>query len=73
MFDPVHDNHIFYRKAKWALKFLLWPRRCELSKKILWLTYAYQGHAMWTGPGDPVHEYRWHGKDHHLIWIIKNV
>lgn len=72
MFDPVYDNHIFYRKAKWQLKTPLWPRRCELSNKWLWLKKAYEGVAAWTGPGDPVYEYRWHSQDEHLIWIIKN-
>ena len=67
--DEVYDP--FYYRAGWELTFILWPRRCVLSNKLMWLKYAYKGTAMWTGPGDPVYEYRWHDKTEHLIWKLK--
>lgn len=64
-FDP------FYNRADWTMKFCWLPRRCVLSNKLMWLKYAYKGTAMWTGPGEPVYEHRWHDKQEHLIWKIK--
>ncbi len=37
------NDWMFYSNAKWKLKFVWFPTRCDLSKKIMWLTYAYQG------------------------------
>jgi hypothetical protein len=37
------NDLFFYNNAKWKLKFVWIPTRCDLSKKIMWLTYAYQG------------------------------
>jgi hypothetical protein len=62
---------MFYGRAKWKLKFALWPRRCEISKQRIWLTHGYEGTAMWSGPGDPVYEYKWHSKTEHIIYQLK--
>jgi hypothetical protein len=41
-------------------KFVLFPKRCFITSKLLWLTYAYKQTAMYTGPGDPpAFETRW--------------
>lgn len=61
----------FDTRAKWKLAFVWWPSRCDITDKRLWLCMAYRGTAMWTGPGDPVYETRWHEKNEHLIWEIK--
>jgi hypothetical protein len=61
----------FYGRAEWKLTFLLWPRRCVLSNKLLWLKYAYEGTATWHGPGEPVHETLWHDKIEHIIFQLK--
>lgn len=53
------------------LKFVLWPQRCYLSGRWLWLCLAYRQAAMWTGPGDPVFEYRWYDRDEFLIARLK--
>ena len=53
------------------LKFVLWPRQCYLSGRWLWLCLAYRQAAMWTGPGDPVFEYRWYDRDEFLIARLK--
>ena len=61
----------FYGKAKWKLKFALWPRRCAISNKWIWMKRGYEGTAIWTGPGDPVFEYNWHSIDTHMIYELK--
>jgi hypothetical protein len=53
------------------LKFMFWPRRCYFSNKLLWFVFAYRKTAMWTGPGDPVFEYRFYDKNEYLVNRIK--
>lgn len=53
------------------LKFVFFPKRCFISEKILWLEYAYRQTAMYTGPGQPVFEYRWYDKTEFIIAKIK--
>lgn len=68
----VAQEDWFYRKCQgWQLKLVIWPARCDISSKWLWLEYAYQGYAILTGPGDPIEETRWHNKNEHLIWKLK--
>ena len=69
LFDEEYDP--FYNRAEWSMRFCWLPHRCALSNKLMWLKYAYKGTAMWTGPGEPVYEHRWHDKQEHLIWKIK--
>lgn len=61
----------FNSKAVWALKFIWFPKTCGITRRMLWLEWAYEGVAVWTGPGEPVYEYRWHDKFEHLIWELK--
>lgn len=62
----------FYRKCiGWRLSFAGWPRRCDITNRIIWLEFAYRGTAVLTGPGDNIVEHRWHDKMEHLIWKIK--
>jgi hypothetical protein len=61
----------FYDRAYWKLKFLWVPKRSYLTNKWLWLRNVYEGTAMWTGPGTPVIEFRYHEPDEHLIWRLK--
>ena len=53
--------------------FVMWPRRCYFTNKILFLKYVYKQTAMWTGPGDPVFEYRWYDKEEFLVNKLKGV
>jgi len=64
-------DQAFYTRAQWSLKFALVPRRCDITKKLIWLEYAYCGRAVWTGPGDDAVETRWHSKHEHLIFQLK--
>ena len=45
IFKRTFDDWFFYHRAIWELKFVWFPQRCEISKKLLWLTYEYRGHA----------------------------
>ena len=62
---------LFNGRAYWRLRFLWWPRRSALTGRWLWLRYVYEGTAMWTGPGDPVFEFRYHEPVEHIIWQLK--
>ena len=62
---------MFYSRAEWETHFSLWPRRCELSNKLLWLKQAVKGTAVWHGPGEPAVECRWHDAKEHLVWKLK--
>jgi hypothetical protein len=46
------NDLLFYNNTKWKLKFVWFPTRCDLSKKIMWLTYAYQGTSTYYLPVD---------------------
>jgi len=67
--DDVFDD--FYNRAYWRLKFLWLPKRSDITGRRLWLQQVYEGIAMWTGPGDPVFEFRYHEPVEHLIWRLK--
>jgi len=53
------------------LKFLLLPRQCELSKKLLWLKFAYKVTHMYTGPGEPVFVYKYYNRNDYLVNRLK--
>jgi hypothetical protein len=66
------DNDIsFYRKAIWREQFAWMPKRCNLSNKRIWLKKCMMGVAMYTGPGDPVFEFKWHDMKEHVFWMLK--
>ena len=68
--DILSDLDHFYYRAQWQPKFALWPRRCVISGRRIWLERAYQGTATYTGPGEPVYEHHWHGRVEHLLWSL---
>ena len=66
------ENDSFNRNCIGAqLRFTWLPTKCWASGKMLWLQFAYRRVAMWTGPGDPVFEYRWYHKDEYIIAKLK--
>jgi hypothetical protein len=66
------QDALFYIRAEWQLHRVTWPQRCEISGRRLWPgTWAYRGRAMYTGPGEPVFETRWHDREEHIIWQLK--
>jgi hypothetical protein len=64
--------NIFYDRAYWRLRFLWWPKRSAITGRWLWLCRVYEGTAMYTGPGDPVFEFRYHEPVEHIIWRLKH-
>jgi hypothetical protein len=69
--DYTESYDLFWSRAFWKYKFVFWPRRCEISKKIIWFECAYKGTRMITGPGEPVFKYRWLTKEEYLLAAIK--
>jgi hypothetical protein len=65
------DDWHFYKKADWYYKFAWRPHRCNISKKRIWLKMAYRGVAMYTGPGDPIFEYKWISKEDFMLARIR--
>jgi uncharacterized cupin superfamily protein len=66
----LSDTDYFYTRAFWQPSFVLWPRRCILTGRLLFLEVAYKGIAMYNGPGDSIYEYHWHSANEHLLWIL---
>ena len=68
----VNNWYFYSRCAGWELKLALWPRRCNISGKRIWLTCGYKGTA-WLRSGDILvdKEVKWHDKIEHIIWQLK--
>ena len=64
-------NQAFRDRAQWTMEFAWLPHRCDITKRIIWLQWAYRGRAVWTGPGDDAVETRWHDRHEHLIYTLK--
>jgi hypothetical protein len=60
----------FLSRATWTLEFAWWPRRCMLSKRLIWLERAYCGVGIWTGPGENVIEVKWANEEEFFIWAL---
>jgi hypothetical protein len=67
--DEQYDS--FDQRAEFKLVFLLWPRRCEITGKRLWLTHAYKGTCVRTGHGEPVEEHRYYDEVEFIIRKLK--
>jgi len=56
------------------LKFTLIPRRCYVTKRIIWLESAYRITAGYpSGFADWLYEHRWYDKDEYLIARLKDL
>jgi len=42
------DKMFFYKNAKWKLEFAWIPKRCAISKKLIWLETGYKGVFIWN-------------------------
>ena len=73
VYKPLFFQREFYRRAYWQLKFVWWPRRCDLSDKRIWLKRAYRGIRVITGPGEPVYEYRWLTKESFTVAALGGI
>jgi hypothetical protein len=65
------DSDYVLSRLVWKCKFIIWPRQCEISKKTIWLEFAYKGTRTITGPGEPVFEYKWLTKEEYLLAALK--
>jgi len=66
-----YDDKRFLERAFTSLKWCLWPRRCHVSGKWLWLTLAYCARYVISGPGDPAVWTRWYGRKEMLVLKLK--
>jgi hypothetical protein len=59
----------FFNKAKWQYMYTLLPKRCIVSKKILWFTKAYKGTRTIHGLAgeSPVVWVKWMSKEEFTI------
>ena len=62
---------LFNQRAEFKQVYCVWPRRCHITGRRLWLTHAYKGTAVWTGPGENVVEVRYYDKIDYLIRKLK--
>ena len=66
-----YSEERFLERARAKLMWSLWPRRCHVSRKWLWLTTAYRADYVITGPGDPCVWTRWYSNTEMLILKLK--
>lgn len=64
-----HDEY-FYARAVWVERFAWLPKTCNLTGRRLWLKKCMMGVAMYTGPGDPVFEFKWHDAKEHIFFLL---
>jgi hypothetical protein len=56
------------------LKFTLLPRRCYITKRIMWLENAYCITAGYrAGDMDYLYEHRWYNKNEYLVAVLKGL
>ncbi len=70
---PFLRNDLLLQKAKWRRCFSWVPHKCKLSNKLIWLSWAYKGTVIYTGPGEPVIEFYWIKQNEFLIAQIKGL
>jgi len=65
--DSMLGYQRFFQKANWEYKFTFFPKKCIISKRILWFTKAYKGSRTIHGPGLPVIEIKWLSKEEYML------
>jgi hypothetical protein len=66
-----YDDERFLKRAFTNLKWCLWPRRCHVSGRWMWLTLAYKSDYIINGPGDAAVWTRWYSPTEMLILKLK--
>ena len=70
--SSTEADWVFHKTAIWTKEVAWLPHRCNLTKKIIWLQFAYQGIARYYGQSvHVVYEYHWHRYDEHIIWELQ--
>jgi hypothetical protein len=75
--DSIFKKNILGRQ----LKFALFPRQCHITKRLIWLEFAYCVTAMYRPDfsiykTDSIYvgyEHRWYSKDEYLIARLKDL
>jgi hypothetical protein len=74
MFDPMVQTYDpFDDRAMFTLQYCLWPRRCYLTGKWLFMTECTRGRRIIMGPGTDVIEDRWYDQKEYTMMILKKV
>jgi hypothetical protein len=70
--DMSSLDTVWRRRSKWRLQYLWWPRRCDISGRLMWLETAYKGVLIGYGyDGNLSYDTRYHSTVEHLIWLLK--
>jgi len=65
--DPLLGYQQFFQNANWEYKFTYLPKKCIISKRILWLKKAYCGTRIITGPAILIREKKWLSKEEYML------
>jgi hypothetical protein len=72
--QSASDYHFKQRTVGKQLKFTLIPRLCHITKRRIWLEFAYCVTAMYrSGDINFSYEHRWYNKDEYLIARLKDI
>lgn len=71
--QSASDYYFKQRTMGRQLKFALFPRRCYITKRRIWLELAYCVTAMFRGADIFNYEHRWYSKDEYLIARLKDL
>ena len=66
-----YDEQRFLSRAVPELRWCLWPRRCQVNRRWMWLTLAYRAQYIITGSGDPAVWTRWYSNEEMIILKLK--
>lgn len=67
-----YEDERFLKRAFTHMKWCLWPRRCHVTRRWMWLTTAYRADYVITGPGEPAVWTRWYSRTEMLILKLKH-
>ena len=88
-FDELTNNlrklNSSFIVERWEKVFSLLPHRCDISKRIIWFTFAYRGNFFLRENGLFYSNARaqnkwwkggivkdvWHCKEDHVLWVLK--
>jgi hypothetical protein len=68
--SPREEDWGLNKVQNWEYKLCWRPQTCFLTGKQLWGRRSYHGIRIITGPGEPVYEDYWVGRDEFLIWRL---
>ena len=69
--SPPGEDWGLRRIFDWHLHLCVWPRKCFLTERKLWLEQCYKGTRVITGPGEPVSIDYYIDKYEFLLWQLK--